>query len=210
MKISKYFAKSGRRVICLTFLLFVFAFIFGFGECFFTAVFILALLIYLKRNKNIKHNELTGVYSPVSGKVKSIQISEFNGAKCLKIVIKKGLFSGNIICPFNAKFIELKKRHGLFLCKHIKVSDFLSERALFTFLLKDQPAGIRLIAGALSLNLETHEPKNEKYTSLIKAGSELGFMSSGEIELLLPLDTQISLSVAERVKKSALIGYLRS
>lgn len=210
MKISKYFVKSGQKTLKLALLLLIFAYIFDFGKCFFTVVFIILSLIYLKRKKKIKQNEPNGIYSPVSGRVKSIEITEFNSEKRLKVIIKKSLFSGSIICPFNAKFIELKKRHGLFICKHIKSADFLSERVLFVFLLKGQLVGVRLIAGALSLNLEANEPKNKKYIGLLKAGSELGFMSSGEVELLLPFDTQMSLSVAERVKKSDLIGYLRS
>ncbi|BCX79929.1 hypothetical protein [Campylobacter sp. 19-13652] len=210
MRISKYFVKSGLKVLRVALLALIFAFIFSFGECFFSLVFIVFVLIYLERDKKINQTNLNGIYSPISGVVKIIEIGEFNGKKCLKVTIKKSLFSGNIICPFNAKFIELKKRHGLFMCKHIKTADFLSERALFIFSLKNQPVGLRLIAGAFSLSLETNEPKNERYINAVKAGSELGFMSSGEIELLLPLNTQISLSVSERVKKSALIGYLRS
>lgn len=210
MKINKYFAKSGICTIYISFVLFILSFLFGILPWLFALVFLFFTLIYLKRLRVNFYTQPLAIYAPISGRVKSIEMCEFKGQKSIRLIIKKGLFSGSVIAPFRAKFNELKKRHGLFLCPCIKTAGILSERALFVFSKDGEILGIRMVAGALALNMQTSEPKNDKYSTDVAVATELGFMVNGDVELLLPASACLSLSVGERVKKSALIGYLRS
>ena len=200
--INSFFVKSGKKPLMISFLLLILGFAFDFFYALFAAVFIFCCLLYLRRLPKKAASDELGIYAPVAGRVKAVELAWFRDEKCLRVVITKGLFSGSVLMPFDAKFTQLKYKNGLFLCPFMKNAQLLNQRALFVFQKDKSLLAIRLMAGALSLGLQADEPPKN-----ISTKDELGFMADGLVELFLPLNSRLSVSVGERVAKASLIGY---
>ena len=99
------------------------------------------------------------------------------------------------------ELLEAKQRHGLFLCNAMEASKNLNERALFICKNLDNKFAIRIIAGPLSKGISFEN------FSRLKAGRRFGFLSSGEVILILPANARISVSVGEKVAGAGIIGF---
>ena len=140
--------------------------------------------------------------SPIDGKIKEISVSNFDDKEVAKIVISKPFFGvGTLRAISDANVTEVKRRHGLFLCQAMKISEMLNERVIIRFEKGNIKFAMKIIAGVFSRSLEIYN-----ITSL-KASRKFGFLGSGEVILYLPRDTKICVSVGESIKAASLLGY---
>lgn len=192
-------AKQGQKWVILSAFFMLLSFLFEIFIPFFVLVFVF-LLIFFRNFAPKKVADKNAILSPICGRVREICVCDFEGQKALKIVIEKSFFSSGILrAVCDLEIVKFQKRHGLFLCNFIKSSDFLNSRAIYYF--KDKIIAMRVIYGVFSRRISLEAPKS------IKALDMLGFLGSGVVVLYLPLSSKIFLSVGERVKNSALLGY---
>ncbi|MDL0088857.1 phosphatidylserine decarboxylase [Campylobacter gastrosuis] len=192
-------AKQGQKWVILSAFLVLLSILFEIFIPFFLFVFIF-LVIFFRNLQPKKIADKNAILSPIGGRVSEICICEFEGQKALKIAIKKSFFSSGVLRAFcDTEILKFKKLHGLFLCNFIKSSEFLNSRAIYYF--KDNAIAMRVIYGVFSRRISLNAPKS------VKVLDELGFLGSGVVILYLPLNSKIFLSVGERVRNSALLGY---
>jgi len=199
---SGYIAKAGYKYILLFLILFVISVLFGFVPLFFLALLLLTLYFFRDPEREPFTDDKLALLSPIDGKIKEISVSNFDDKEVAKIVISKPFFGvGTLRAISDANVTEVKKRHGLFLCQAMKISEMLNERAIIRFEKGNIKFAMKIIAGVFSRSLEIYS-----ITSL-KASRKFGFLGSGEVILYLPRDTKICVSVGESVKAASLLGY---
>ena len=189
---SGYIAKAGYKFILFFLILFAISALFGIAPLFFLALLLLTLYFFRDPEREPFTDDKLALLSPIDGKIKEVA----------KIVISKPFFGvGTLRAISDANFTEVKKRHGLFLCQAMKISEMLNERAIIRFEKGNIKFAMKIIAGVFSRSLEIYN-----ITSL-KASRKFGFLGSGEVILYLPRDTKICVSVGESVKAASLLGY---
>ena len=199
---SGYIAKAGYKFILLFLILFVISVLFGFVPLFFLALLLLTLYFFRDPEREPFTDDKLALLSPIDGKIKEISVSNFDDKEVAKIVISKPFFGvGTLRAVSDAKVVDIKRRHGLFLCKAMKISEMLNERAIIRFEKDKIKFAMKIIAGVFSRSLEIYN------VSALKASRKFGFLGSGEVILYLPRDTKICVSVGESVKAASLLGY---
>ena len=199
---SGYIAKAGCKFILFFLILFVLSLLFGILPLLFAILLFLGLYFFRDPEREPFSDDKLALLSPIDGKIKEISASNFDNNEVAKIVIEKSFFDvGTLRAVSDVKVAEIRKRHGLFLCQAMKISEFLNERAIIRFEKENIKFVMKIIAGALSRSLEI-----SNVTSL-KASRKFGFLGSGEVILYLPRDTKICVSVGESVKAASLLGY---
>lgn len=201
-KMSGYIAKVGYKFILFFLILFVISVLFGIAPLFFIALLLLTLYFFRDPEREPFTDDKLALLSPIDGKIKEISVSNFDDKEVAKIVISKPFFGvGTLRAISDANVTEVKRRHGLFLCQAMKISEMLNERAIIRFEKGNIKFAMKIIAGVFSRSLEIYN-----ITSL-KASRKFGFLGSGEVILYLPRDTKICVSVGESVKAASLLGY---
>jgi phosphatidylserine decarboxylase len=197
-----YIAKAGHKYIFIFLILFVLSLLFGILPFLFTFLFLFFIYFFRDPEREPFTDDRLALLSPIDGKIKEISISKFDDNEVAKIVIQKPFFGvGTLRAVSDAKVADIKKRHGLFLCQAMKISEILNERAIIRFEKENIKFAMKIIAGVFSRSLEIYN------VSTLKASRKFGFLGSGEIVLYLPRDTKICVSVGESVKAASLLGY---
>jgi len=197
-----YIAKAGYKYIFIFLILFVLSLLFGILPFLFTFLFLFFIYFFRDPEREPFTDDRLALLSPIDGKIKEISISKFDDNEVAKIVIQKPFFGvGTLRAVSDAKVADIKKRHGLFLCQAMKISEILNERAIIRFEKENIKFAMKIIAGVFSRSLEIYN------VSTLKASRKFGFLGSGEIVLYLPRDTKICVSVGESVKAASLLGY---
>ncbi|MGP1360229.1 phosphatidylserine decarboxylase [Campylobacter sp.] len=197
-----YIAKAGYKYIFIFLILFVLSLLFGILPLIFTFLFLFFLYFFRDPEREPFTDDRLALLSPIDGKIKEISISKFDDNEVAKIVIQKPFFGvGTLRAVSDAKVTDIKRRHGLFLCQAMKISEILNERAIIRFEKENIRFAMKIIAGVFSRSLEIYN------VSTLKASRKFGFLGSGEIVLYLPRDTKICVSVGESVKAASLLGY---
>ena len=201
-KMSGYIAKAGYKFILFFLILFAISALFGIAPLFFLALLLLTLYFFRDPEREPFTDDKLALLSPIDGKIKEISVSNFDDKEVAKIVISKPFFGvGTLRAISDANVTEVKKRHGLFLCQAMEISEMLNERAIIRFEKGNIKFAMKIIAGVFSRSLEIYN-----ITSL-KASRKVGCLGSGEVSLYLPRDTKICVSVGESVKATSLLGY---
>lgn len=197
-----YIAKAGYKYIFIFLILFVLSLLFGILPLLFTFLFVFSIYFFRDPEREPFTDDKLALLSPIDGKIKEISISKFDDNEVAKIIIQKPFFGvGTLRAVSDAKVVDIKKRHGLFLCQAMKISEILNERAIIRFEKENIRFVMKIIAGVFSRSLEIYN------VSTLKASRKFGFLGSGEIVLYLPRDTKICVSVGESVKAASLLGY---
>ena len=140
--------------------------------------------------------------APIDGKVREISIATLDEQKFTKILIEKSLFSvGTLRAPCDMKVEQFRRRHGLFLCGRMKISDALNERALYVCKNDSQNFALRIVAGALSRELDVERVKE------LRAGRKFGFLGSGTVAFYAPVSAKICVSVGDGLRAGEILGY---
>ena len=201
-KMSGYIAKTGYKFILFFLILFVISVLFGIALLFFLALLFLTLYFFRDPEREPFTDDKLALLSPIDGKIKEISVSNFDDKEVAKIAISKPFFGvGTLRAISDANVTEVKKRHGLFLCQAMKISEMLNERAIIRFEKGNIKFAMKIIAGVFSRSLEIYNITSPK------ASRKFGFLGSGEVILYLPRDTKICVSVGESVKAASLLGY---
>ena len=199
---SGYIAKAGYKFILFFLILFAISALFGISPLFFLALLLLTLYFFRDPEREPFTDDKLALLSPIDGKIKEISVSNFDDKEVAKIVISKPFFG---VCTLraisDANVTEVKRRHGLFLCQAMKISEMLNERAIIRFEKGNIKFAMKIIAGVFSRSLEIYN------IASLKASRKFGFLGSGEVILYLPRDTKICVSVGESVKAASLLGY---
>ena len=199
---SGYIAKAGYKFILFFLILFAISALFGIAPLFFLALLFLTLYSFRDPEREPFTDDKLALLSPIDGKIKEISVSNFDDKEVAKIVISKPFFGvGTLRAISDANVTEVKKRHGLFLCQAMKISEMLNERAIIRFEKGNIKFAVKIIAGVFSRSLEIYNITG------LKASRKFGFLGSGEVILYLPRDTKICVSVGESVKAASLLGY---
>ena len=199
---SGYIAKAGYKFILFFLILFAISALFGIVPLFFLALLLLTLYFFRDPEREPFTDDKLALLSPIDGKIKEISVSNFDDKEVAKIVISKPFFGvGTLRAISDANVTEVKKRHGLFLCQAMKISEMLNERAIIRFEKGNIKFAVKIIAGVFSRSLEIYNITG------LKASRKFGFLGSGEVILYLPRDTKICVSVGESVKAASLLGY---
>lgn len=199
---SGYIAKAGYKFILFFLILFAISALFGISPLFFLALLLLTLYFFRDPEREPFTDDKLALLSPIDGKIKEISVSNFDDKEVAKIVISKPFFGvGTLRAISDANVTEVKKRHGLFLCQAMKISEMLNERAIIRFEKGNIKFAMKIIAGVFSRSLEIYN------IASLKASRKFGFLGSGEVILYLPRDTKICVSVGESVKAASLLGY---
>ncbi|WP_304346117.1 phosphatidylserine decarboxylase [Campylobacter showae] len=195
-------AKQGYKYVFALGLLFLLALILGACQILFFALFVLCVFWFRNPERALGSDDAYAVLSPIDGKIKSIDKIYYFDTQCVAITIRKGVFdAGALRAPCDMELLEVRRRHGLFLCNAMEASKNLNERALFVCKNLDNKFAIRVIAGPLSKGISFEN------FSRLKAGRRFGFLSSGEVVLILPANARISVSVGEKVASAGILGF---
>ena len=199
---SGYIAKAGYKFILFFLILFAISALFGIVPLFFLALLLLNLYFFRDPERELFTDDKLALLSPIDGKIKEISVSNFDDKEVAKIVISKPFFGvGTLRAISDANVTEVKRRHGLFLCQAMKISEMLNERAIIRFEKGNIKFAMKIIAGVFSRSLEIYN------IASLKASRKFGFLGSGEVILYLPRDTKICVSVGESIKAASLLGY---
>lgn len=197
-----YIAKAGYKYIFIFLILFVLSLLFGILPFLFTFLFLFFLYFFRDPEREPFTDDRLALLSPIDGKIKEISISKFDDNEVAKIIIQKPFFGvGTLRAVSDAKVTDIKRRHGLFLCQAMKISEILNERAIIRFEKENIRFAMKIIAGVFSRSLEIYN------VSTLKASRKFGFLGSGEVVLYLPRDTKICVSIGESVRAASLLGY---
>ena len=197
-----YIAKAGYKYIFVFLILFLLSLLFGVLPLLFTFLFLFFLYFFRDPEREPFTDDKLALLSPIDGKIKEVELSKFDDNEVAKIVIQKPFFGvGTLRAVSDAKVSDIKRRHGLFLCQAMKISEILNERAIIRFEKDKIKFAMKIIAGVFSRSLEIYN------VSALKASRKFGFLGSGEVILYLPRDTKICVSVGESVKAASLLGY---
>ena len=197
-----YIARYGYKCIVFSGILLLLSLLFGFLPLFFTVIFILTLYFFRDPERVPYTDDELALLSPIDGNIADISLSNFEGDDVTKIVIEKSFFGvGSLRAPCDMQILDIRRRHGLFLCNHMKISEALNERALLVCQSGSLKFAMRIIAGVFSKRLFLDRVQN------LKAARKFGFLGCGIVVMFLPKDTKICVSVGEKLKAGELLGY---
>lgn len=197
-----YLAKSGLKYIVFWGVLALSSSVCGIFTPLFVALFIFALYFFRDPEREPKTDDAAAFLASIDGKVREISIATLDEQKFTKILIEKSLFSvGTLRAPCDMKVEQFRRRHGLFLCGRMKISDALNERALYTCKNGSQNFALRIVAGALSRELDVERVKE------LRAGRKFGFLGSGTVAFYAPVSAKICVSVGDGLRAGEILGY---
>jgi phosphatidylserine decarboxylase len=204
---TQIIAKEGWKVCGLFFVLFLLAVWMHFATGLMLFILIFSLFIYRNPERIAVEDDPLAILAPIDGKITMIEQStdELAGSeKCLHIRIRSLPFDVSIVrFPTAAVLTNAKTIHGLFLPPYAKEAFILNERIDMKCAKGNSNFAIRLRAGAFSRRLYLSKERGS-----IRSGARVAFMVDGIVELFLPFDSRIKLSVGDYVKGGeSVMGY---
>ncbi|MDR0762169.1 MAG: phosphatidylserine decarboxylase [Campylobacteraceae bacterium] len=202
---TQIIAKEGWRVCSIVFVLFLLSVWVHFAAFFMLVVLLFLLFIYRNPERIPAEDDPLAIIAPIDGKIAEINrcTDEF-GKKSLYIKIRSLPFNvGMVRSPAAAVLSSAKTTYGLFLPSYIKEALVLNERIDIKCAKGDENFSIRLIGSTFSRKLYLSKERGN-----IRAGTRIAFMVDGMVELFLPFETRIKLSIGDYVKGGeSVIGY---
>ncbi|MDR0408286.1 MAG: phosphatidylserine decarboxylase [Campylobacteraceae bacterium] len=202
---TQIIAKEGWCNIGVVFALFLLSCWMDFGSHVMFVVLLLLIVVYRNPERIAAEDDPFAVLAPVDGKIIAIERVESNrDTKSLYVKIRSLPFDVSMVRSIaSANIINVKTIHGLSLPPHKKEAEKLNERLDINFSCKDSSFAIRILSGVFAGKI--HLAKNR---GNVKAGERIAFIADGAVELFLPFDSRIKLSVGDYVKGGeSVIGY---
>lgn len=200
-------AKESSKYIFTSGVVFLLAWILGFGKIAFLAFLISIFFLYVFRNpeREINPYEQGSIISPVDGVV--VDIEEILDSDEYRVDIESSYFDVALLrVPFNATLESLEHIKGARLDSNAKDFYKLNEYATLNFRLDDlkQIKVIHRVKNSfapLSLDLRV----NQK----LLCGSRYGYMLNGLTSIYTPRDSRLNIELGSRVEASStIIGYI--
>jgi len=198
-------AKEGWKYVGLFFALFLISCLFGFLEWVFLFLFFITLYMYRNFERIPAEDDKMALLAPIDGNIVDISKVIFqDGGEFLKLEIRKNIWDMSILrSPIHADISSTKRVHGLFINIENPLSKKLGERAILRLKSELQPMFIVITAGIFSRKIELF-----KSVGPLKFAQRFGVLLDGSIELLLPIDTRIKVSLGDSVKAGeSVLGY---
>ncbi|MDR0579511.1 MAG: phosphatidylserine decarboxylase [Campylobacteraceae bacterium] len=203
---TQIIAKEGWRNIAIVFAIFLLSCLIGFGSHIMLVILLIIIAIYRNPERIAADDDHLAILAPIDGKITAIESVEdySSNGKSLYVKIRSLPFDVSIIrSPVSANLIDTKVIHGLSLLPDKKEAQKLNERLEMKYSYKDSSFIIRVIAGVLARKIHFAKSKGA-----IKAGERIAFITDGIVELFLPYDSRIKLSVGDYVKGGeSIMGY---
>lgn len=204
---TQIIAKEGWKVCGAALILFLLAVWTQFAALLMLFVLLFLLFVYRNPERIAAEDDPLAILAPIDGKIIAIEQSEselMNNKKCLYVRIRSLPLDVSIIrFPTAAVLTNAKTVHGLFLPPLRKEAFVLNERIDLKCAKGDNSFALRVRAGAFSRRLYLSKERGS-----IRAGTRIAFMVDGIVELFLPFDTRIKLSIGDYIKGAqSVIGY---
>ena len=197
--------KEGWKYLFVSLIVFFITLFFNFLP--WVGFFIVLATLYIFRNPERipAEDDKLALLSPMDGQITDISKVRFkNGEEFLKVEIQKRALDTSLLrSPISLNIKKSRRIHGLFLESKSPLQKKLGERAILQC--QGEYADIVMIiyAGMLNTKLELF-----KSVGPLRLASRFGFLLDGSIELLLPVDTRIKVSLQSSVKAGeSVLGY---
>ncbi|MDR0666344.1 MAG: phosphatidylserine decarboxylase [Campylobacteraceae bacterium] len=202
---TQIIAKEGWKICGIVFVLFLLAVLTHFAAFFMLVVLLFLLFIYRNPERIPAEDDPLAVIAPIDGKITEINrcMDEF-GKKSLYIKIRSLPFDVSMVrSPAAAVLSSAKTTYGLFLPPYTKEALALNECVDIKCVKNSDNFAMRLRAGVFSRKLYLSKDRGN-----IRAGTRIAFMVDGTVELFLPLEARIKLSIGDYVKGGeSVMGY---
>jgi phosphatidylserine decarboxylase len=202
---TQIIAKEGWRVCGIAFALFLLAVWTHFAAFFMLLVLLFLLFIYRNPERIPTEDDPLAIIAPIDGKITEInRCADESGKKSLYIKIRSLPFNVSMVrSPAAAILSSAKTTYGLFLPPYTKEALALNERIDIKCAKGDDNFAIKLRAGIFSRKLYLSKERGN-----IRVGTRIAFMVDGTVELFLPLEARIKLSIGDYVKGGeSVMGY---
>jgi len=202
---TELIAKEGWGYVGASFFIFLFSYFLGFLPWVFFFLFIGCILVFRNFERIPAEDDKMSLLSPIDGKVKDItKVILSNGVEFLKLEIRKHILDASMLrSPISATISNTRRVHGLFLPCEDQLSNLLNEKAVLT--LKSKTATIMLVikSGFFSRKIELF-----KSIGPLKFAQRFGILLDGSVELLLPIDARVKVSIGDSVRAGeSVLGY---
>jgi phosphatidylserine decarboxylase len=204
---TQIIAKEGWRNIAIVFVVFLLLCWIDFGSHIMFIIFLLLITIYRNPERVAAEDDPLAILAPIDGKIIAIERVEndlLTDKKCLYVKIRSLPFDVSMIRSIAfANLTNTKVTHGLSLPPNKKNAKKLNEQLELSCSSKNSPFVIRIIAGVFTQKIYFAKSKGA-----LKAGERIAFVVDGAVELFLPFDSRIKLSVGDYVKGGeSVMGY---
>ncbi len=202
---TEIIAKEGWKYVTLFAVLFFISWCMGVFAWVFLFIFVITLYIFRNPERIPAEDDKMALLAPIDGNILNISKIIFqDDREFLKLEIRKSLFNVSLLrAPIASTISNTKRIHGLFLNVEDKLSKKLGERVVIT--LKSNAKSILLIvrAGFFSRSIELF-----KSIGPLKFAQRFGLLLDGSVELLLPIDMRIKVSIGDEVRAGeSVLGY---
>ncbi|MDR1285555.1 MAG: phosphatidylserine decarboxylase [Campylobacteraceae bacterium] len=204
---TQIIAKEGWRNIAIVFVIFLLSCWVDFGSHVMFIILLIFITVYRNPERIAEEDDPLAILAPIDGKIIAIERVESNlldDTKCLYIKIRSLPFDVSMIrSPASANIVSVKAIHGLFLPPHKKEAEKLNERLEINCSFQKSSFIIRIVAGVFARKIYFAKNRGN-----IKAGERIAFITDGIVELFLPFDSRLKLSIGDYVKGAkSVIGY---
>ncbi len=202
---TELIAKEGWRVVGLFFVLFLIAWCVDFLAWVFLFLFFGSLYVYRNFERIPAEDDAMALLAPSDGSVVDITKVIFqDGKEFLKLEIRKNIWDMSILrSPILANLSSTKRVHGLFLSAENPLYKKLGERAVLKLDSELKSMHMVITAGIFSRGIELF-----KSVGPLKFAQRFGILLDGSVELLLPIDTRIKVSLGDSVRAGeSVLGY---
>jgi len=198
-------AKEGWNHSVVMLMLFLCTYALSFFSWIFFALFIITLLFYRNPERVSDEEDAHALISPADGVVTAIsKVTTRDGEEWLRVVIEKRLSDvGLIRAPMAMHIVDVKKRFGLCLASSSSLARTLGEKMVLTCKGAFGEIKMALYAGRFSHKIELFDALVN-----VKATQRMAFFYEGEVALLLPLSTRITVVLNDEVRAGeSVLGY---
>ncbi|XGQ70330.1 phosphatidylserine decarboxylase [Campylobacter hepaticus] len=203
---KEYIAKEGYLSLIFIILLFILIWIFYSFSVLLLLIILFYFFLFRIPKRDFICNDGKAIFSPIDGKITKIENVYYQDlGECVEINIKNAFYdAGTFNAPCNMDLIDIRLKHGLFLCSELKFAKIMNERLCILAKTKnDKIIALRIYAGCFDRKL-----KLENISYDLKVGHRMGFLINGSISLLLPKDTRVHIGIHDEIKAGSLLAYL--
>ncbi len=202
---TQLIAKEGWKYVALFLLLFLVSWYFEFLPWVFLFLFFGVVFVFRNPERIPSEDDKMALLAPADGNILDIsKIILQDGREFLKLEIRKSLFNASLLrSPISSTISNTKRIHGFFLNIKDELSKKLGQRAIIT--LKSNSKSVLMIvrAGFFSRSIELF-----KSIGPLKFAQRFGLLLDGNVELLLPIDVRIKVSIGDEVRAGeSVLGY---